>query len=55
MSKIIERIVEPNHIEVGSTFKLKVRVIEYLAYSEIKELTVEQLKKYTTSELKGEK
>ncbi len=55
MAKIIEKIVEPNHIEVGSTFKLKVRVIEYLTYSEIKELTVEQLKQYDTSELKGEK
>ena len=28
MSKIIETIVESNKIEVGSTFKLKVRVID---------------------------
>ena len=28
MSKIQEVIVEPNKIEVGSTFKLKVRVID---------------------------
>lgn len=55
MSKILEKIAEPNYIQVGSTFKLKVRVIEYLTYSEIKELTVEQLKQYTISELKGEK
>lgn len=55
MSKIIERIIEPNHIDVGSSFKLKVKVIEYLTYSEIKELTTEQLKQYTISELKGEK
>lgn len=28
MSKIQEIIVEPNRVEVGSTFKLKVRVID---------------------------
>ncbi|MGN1300528.1 MAG: hypothetical protein ACI4VC_04205 [Clostridia bacterium] len=54
MAKIIEKIIEPNHIEIGSTFKFKVKVIEYITYSEIKNLTVEQLKQYRTSELKGE-
>ena len=52
MSKILEKKVEPNHIEVGSTFKIKVRVVEYLAYSEIKNLTVEQLKEYTIADAK---
>ncbi len=45
--KIVETIVEPNKIEVGTRFKLKVKVIEYLTYSEIKNLSTLQLKKNT--------
>lgn len=53
--KIVETIVEPNKIEVGTKFKLKVKVIEYLTYSEIKNLSTLQLKKYSTKQLKGER
>lgn len=53
--KIVETIVEPNKIEVGTRFKLKVKVIEYLTYSEIKNLSTLQLKKYSTKQLKGER
>ncbi len=53
--KIIETIVEPNKIENGSKFRIKVKVIEYLVYSEIKELNVEELSKFKVDELKGEK
>ena len=35
MSKIQEIIVESNRIEVGSTFKLKVRVIDSYKYKKI--------------------
>ena len=53
--KIVETIVEPNKIEVGTRFKLKVKVIEYLTYSEIKNLSTLQLKKYSPKQLKGER
>lgn len=53
--KIVETIVEPNKIEVGTKFKLKVKVIEYLTYSEIKNLSTLQLKEYSTKQLKGER
>lgn len=35
MSKIQEIIVEPNRIEVGSAFKLKVRVADSYKYKKI--------------------
>lgn len=53
--KIIETIVEPNKIEAGAKFKLKVKVIEYLTYSEIKGLSTLLLKKYSIKQLKGER
>ncbi len=54
MSKIIEKIVEPTKIEVGSTFRLKIKAIRYLTYSEIKEQTISKLKQFTITEMKGE-
>lgn len=54
MQKIIEKILEPDHIETGSIFKLKVKVIKYLTYNEMKQLTVPKLKEFTVSQLKGE-
>lgn len=54
MSKIIEKILEPSRIEVGSIFKLKIRAIRYSTYGELKEKDVATLKKYTTKGLKGE-
>ena len=47
MSKIKEVIVEPNKIEVGSIFKLKVRVIDsYL----IKQIIVSESKNVISTE-----
>ena len=54
MSKIQEIIVEPTKVQVGSTFKLKVKVIRYLTYNEMKQLTVSKLKDFTVNQLKGE-
>ena len=54
MSKIIEKILEPSRIEVGSTFKLKIKAIRYLTYAELKQQTVSSIKQYTVAELKGE-
>lgn len=53
MSKIQEIIVEPNKIEVGSTFKLKVRVINYLTYKEMKTKNYKYFKDYKYKDLKG--
>lgn len=54
MSKIIEKIIEPSRIEVGSTFRLKIKAIRYLTYAEIKEQTISKLKQFTIAEMKGE-
>lgn len=54
MKKIIEKIIEPSHIEVGSTFLLKIKAIRYLTYEEIKQLTISKLKEFTVSQMKGE-
>ena len=54
MLKIIEKILEPSRIEVGSTFKLKIKAIRYLTYAELKEQTISKMKQYTVAELKGE-
>ena len=53
-NKIIETIVEPSKVIVGSTFLLKVKAIRYLTYDELKEKTYSENKAYTYSELKGE-
>jgi hypothetical protein len=45
MSKIQEIIVEPNKIVVGSTFKLKVRVID--SYLNKKKIVSENRKNYS--------
>ena len=54
MKKIIEKIVEPASIRVGSTFKLKVKAIMYLTYSEINQLKVSKLREFKVKQLKGE-
>lgn len=54
MNKIQEIIVEPNKINTGSTFKLKVKAIRYLTYEEIAEnLTYEQLAQYSYGQVEG--
>lgn len=54
MNKIVEKILEPSRIEVGSTFKLKIKAIKYITYAELKEKTVSKIKQYTVANLKGE-
>ena len=54
-NKITEVQVEPSRVEVGSTFKLKVKAIRYATYDEIKtKLTYTTIENYTYQELKGE-
>ena len=55
MQKIIEKILEPSRIEVGSNFLLKIKAVRYATYQEIKdELTYTTVQDYTYSQLKGE-
>jgi len=55
MQKIIEKIIEPSHIEVGSTFLLKIKAIRYATYQELKNrLNYTTIQQYTYSQLKGE-
>ena len=55
MQKIIEKIIEPSHIEVGSTFLLKIKAIRYATYQELKtRLNYTTIQQYTYSQLKGE-
>lgn len=55
MSKIIERILEPSRIEVGSNFLLKIKVIRNAIYNELKPKTYENVKNtFTYKELKGD-
>lgn len=54
MNKIVEKIVEPSRIDVGSIFKLKIKAIRYMSYTEMKERTVSTIKNYTVATLKGD-
>lgn len=55
MQKIIEKIIEPSHIEIGSTFLLKIKAIRYATYQELKNrLNYTTIQQYTYSQLKGE-
>lgn len=52
--KIEEVIVEPSKVEVGSTFKIKVKAQRYVTYEEIKnKATYNSLKNFTYNQLKG--
>lgn len=53
-NKIIEKIIEPSKVIVGSTFLLKVKAIRYLTYSELKQKTYNEIKAYTYAQVKGE-
>lgn len=53
MSKIQEIIVEPTEVRVGSTFKLKLRVINYITYKEMKTKNYKYYKSYKYKDLKG--
>lgn len=54
MNKIMEKILEPSRIEVGSIFKLKIKAIRYAIYNELKQKKYGEVKSYTYKELKGE-
>ena len=50
MNKIIEKIVEPNKIEVGSTFLLKIKIKDILTSAKL--LVTEQGKSIITEDNK---
>lgn len=56
MSKIIEKIIEPSRVEIGSIFKLKIKAIKYLTYNELKTKSYSYYKNnnITYNDLKGE-
>lgn len=56
MPKILETIIEPTKIEVGSIFKLKIKAIRYVTYNELRtnQKTYNDVKTYMYAELKGE-
>lgn len=54
MHKIVEKLVEPSRIEVGSIFKLKIKAIRYMSYAEMKVRKVSNIKNYTVATLKGD-
>ncbi len=53
MNKIVEVILEPSKIEVGSMFKIKIKAIRYATYNELKNKTYNYIKKFKYRDLKG--
>ena len=53
-NKIIEKILEPSKIYVGSNFLLKIKAIRYATYEEVKARTFNSIKSYTYKQLKGD-
>ena len=54
-TKIIEKIIEPSRVEIGSIFKLKIKAIRYATYQEMKNrLNYTTTENYTYNDLKGE-
>lgn len=54
MIKVIDKVVGPSKVLVGSTFLLKIKIFKGLTYNELKEKTYNQADNYTYSQLKGE-
>lgn len=56
MSKIIETVIEPSKVVVGSIFKIKIKAIRYATYKELKtkQKTYNDLKSFTYKDLKGD-
>ena len=52
-TKIKEILTEPTKIEVGSVFRLKVKVIRYLTYDELTTKIYDYLKNFTYNDLEG--
>lgn len=53
MTKILEKIVEPTKVVVGSTFKLKIKAIRYATYNELKYRKYDNMKSFNYKDLKG--
>lgn len=53
-TKIIEKIVEPSKVYIGSTFKLKIKAIRYLTYNELKNMTYQEGKAFIYKTMKGD-
>lgn len=53
LTKIIEKIVEPNKIYVNSAFKLKIKAIRYMTCKEMKTITCKEAKKFSCGEVVG--
>lgn len=53
MPKIIEKILEPSEIHINNRFKLKIKVIRYLTYQEVKTKKYIDIKKFTYENIKG--
>lgn len=53
LTKIIEKIVEPNKVYTDSTFKLKIKAIRYMTCKEMKTITCEEAKKFSCGEVVG--
>lgn len=53
MPKIIEKILEPSEIYTNNRFKLKIKVIRYLTYQEVKTKKYIDIKKITYENIKG--
>ena len=54
MNKITEKIIEPNKVYVGSTFKLKIKAIRYMTYRETKTKNYNYIDDFEYKDLKGE-
>lgn len=54
MMKIIEKIVEPEKIKTGSIFKLKIKVINFLSYKEVKTENYQYYTQLRYIDLRGE-
>lgn len=54
MTKIIEKIIEPEKVRAGSIFKLKIKVINFLSYKEVKNKKYQYYTKFKYTDLKGE-
>lgn len=52
-NKIIEKIIEPSKIVVGSTFTLKIKAIRYMTCAEMKTITCVAAQEYSCEEVRG--
>lgn len=53
MRKIKEIIIEPDKIQVGSIFRLKIKTVNYLTYKELKSQNYNYFKDYKYKDMKG--